>query len=645
MAFNGPLNSKRLDGVDGRAYFSIKGDFANATVATYPGLPAAREVVGRYEWEKNQMQITVARAKIGQQVATDVGVNITKIFDPEPTEIAFLGTATGPTQEALDMAAAVLDQPIPLLVKGEHITALRLAFPLKTNLTLAETSFKSSTDLVNLRLQVPRLKVPYESTANSYFEVTENQLEFNGTGLLDEQPVTLHWLEDLRQPLTRSQIEFAGQLDAQLLNPYLSGVTLGGSVAGQLAIKQQGTDRYDFDLQADLADTSVQAPAIAWQKNAGPALKLTANGQLQPQAQVLTLPRLVLTGVGTQVQGQARIPFKKIAQAQLDLPVVRLGRQDFSLAYGPGQLRLSGKRLELPSLKPQPADKTKQQNDLLFADGEVTVNLAQLGLRQNTLSQVKGNFTRRQGWWHAGQLTAQLPEAKTLSLRLQPREGGKVEAQLESNDAGGVLRALQVHQHFRGGALKGQLTFAPDAQGQVTGRGHVHITDTRVDDAPILLRLLQLLSLETLTDPGSGVLFKSIQAPLVFAPPLLRLEKLVAKGPTLGVQLTGDINLAEERLQLKGLAIPVRGINQAVAKIPLLGPLLTGSQEALVAANFSVKGPFSKPEIFLNPLSLVTPGLIKDFFGAIFSGGSDATAPADSAPPAVKKDSSRVWAD
>ena len=68
--------------------------------------------------------------------------------------------------------------------------------------------------------------------------------------------------------------------------------------------------------------------------------------------------------------------------------------------------------------------------------------------------------------------------------------------------------------------------------------------------------------------------------------------------------------------------IPAEGLNQVVSKIPLIGTILTGSQEGLSVANFSILGSFKDPSVSVNPLSLITPGLLKDFFSGIMGDDS-----------------------
>lgn len=99
----------------------------------------------------------------------------------------------------------------------------------------------------------------------------------------------------------------------------------------------------------------------------------------------------------------------------------------------------------------------------------------------------------------------------------------------------------------------------------------------------------------------------------------------------------GDRN----ELNIDGQLAPALPLNRLVAKIPLLGRLLTGSQDALVVADFKLKGPTDNPDVHVRPLSVITPGLLKDVWRGMTSGG-DAKKPAaplvSPSVPAERKD-------
>jgi hypothetical protein len=49
-----------------------------------------------------------------------------------------------------------------------------------------------------------------------------------------------------------------------------------------------------------------------------------------------------------------------------------------------------------------------------------------------------------------------------------------------------------------------------------------------------------------------------------------------------------------------------------ISRVPVLGQVLVGGEnEGLVAINFTVRGATDSPNVIINPLSVVTPGILR----------------------------------
>ena len=63
------------------------------------------------------------------------------------------------------------------------------------------------------------------------------------------------------------------------------------------------------------------------------------------------------------------------------------------------------------------------------------------------------------------------------------------------------------------------------------------------------------------------------------------------------------------------LCAGVTGLMRALASIPLLGPMLTGPRgEGVFGITFAIQGSMAKPQVIVNPLSLITPGIFREIF-------------------------------
>ena len=86
-------------------------------------------------------------------------------------------------------------------------------------------------------------------------------------------------------------------------------------------------------------------------------------------------------------------------------------------------------------------------------------------------------------------------------------------------------------------------------------------------------------------------------------------------GQQIGLTFNGLIDQQRDRVSLSGTFIPAFGLNNALSQVPVVGSLLTGGRnEGLLAVTFGVSGRASQPNITVNPLSAVAPGIFRKMF-------------------------------
>ena len=92
-------------------------------------------------------------------------------------------------------------------------------------------------------------------------------------------------------------------------------------------------------------------------------------------------------------------------------------------------------------------------------------------------------------------------------------------------------------------------------------------------------------------------------------------------GTSLGFTASGALYTHADVLELRGTVIPVYALNAAFGNIPVLGDILTGAEKGggVFAANFTMTGPVEKPDVTVNPLSALAPGILRNIFGVFGS--------------------------
>jgi hypothetical protein len=243
---------------------------------------------------------------------------------------------------------------------------------------------------------------------------------------------------------------------------------------------------------------------------------------------------------------------------------------------------------------------------------------------QRELRQLDVELLRTGGFWQSGRIEGRYPNGRQVSLRLG--EDGSNRLVLQTDDFGAMLRLLNIADDVSGGRLSvdGQLT---ETAGKRTLRGHIEGENYTLVRAPIMTRILAMPSLTGFASmlAGTGLPFSTLRGDFVYTGDRLQLEQMLAFGEALGVTATGWVDLDRDWLELQGTVAPAYALNSLLGYFPILGPMLGGGAQGLFAANFALSGRSGSPQVSVNPLSALTPGILRQLFAPIV--GVPAPAP------------------
>ena len=156
--------------------------------------------------------------------------------------------------------------------------------------------------------------------------------------------------------------------------------------------------------------------------------------------------------------------------------------------------------------------------------------------------------------------------------------------------------------------------------------GKLEITDSSIKNSSFLARLLQLASftglLEILTN--EGIPFDRIIVNFTNKNSIINIEEAKFQGFSLGGNLKGVTELDKQKINLEGIIVPAYAINALLNKIPLIGQVITGIEgDGLIGVNFKVTGTYDEPNYNVNPLSILTPGILRSIFESFFEGNNE----------------------
>jgi hypothetical protein len=172
-----------------------------------------------------------------------------------------------------------------------------------------------------------------------------------------------------------------------------------------------------------------------------------------------------------------------------------------------------------------------------------------------------------------------------------------------------------------------------DLQGRLSGRGKPEeivqalrgdleflAREGRIYRGRVFSRVLGLLNTteifrRRLPESGrEGLAYESIRAKGTLQHGKLMLEEWVLDGPSVEIICEGEIDLIGEKIDLRVLVAPLKTVDSAVKKIPLVRDILKGT---LVAIPVRVRGDLSNPSVRLASPSAVgsLTGIMKKTFG------------------------------
>jgi hypothetical protein len=185
----------------------------------------------------------------------------------------------------------------------------------------------------------------------------------------------------------------------------------------------------------------------------------------------------------------------------------------------------------------------------------------------------------------------------------------------KADDMGFAYRAVTGVDNVRGGQVEGHGTWQA-----ASGRAEVVVKakDFQVVKLGPMARLLSSAgSLRGMAEMlnGDGVSFTGLESPLTIVDGRLYIAESRAAGPSLGITAKGTIELADGTMDLDGVIVPSYGLNSMLSNVPVLGQLLASRPgEGVLGLTYSMNGPSDQPRVGVNPLSALTPGILRRIF-------------------------------
>ncbi len=627
IAGNAPLQTFKASGPptpdDG---LSVDIETSGTTLRPIDNLPAIRDADLAVRVTGRTATINLGRGTV--EIAPGRKLNIASgVFEvpdthpkPAPARATFRIDGTVPAAAALlatealrDGVGIVLD---PASSRGTIAAQVTVNVPIEQKMPKDAATYVIAADLTNFAADKMLLGQKVEASALRVTASTDGY-QIKGDVKVNGTPATI----DLRKQKNDPDAELRLQTTLDEAARRRLGIDFGGTVTGAIPVKvagRVGNNVKDerMNVEADLTPVKIDNLLPGWVKPAGKPARATYTLVKTPKS--VRFDDLSVDGAGTTVKGTVELDgageivsanFPVFTMSDIDKVTLKADRGS------DGVLRVvmrgdvfDGRNFVKASLAGVQEKAKQKQPDL---DLDIKIGMV-AGHNGEPLRGLDLKLSRRGGRIRAFAMTSKIGRDTALrgDLRLRDRDKHQV-IYFETDDAGSLFRFTDMYPHIVGGQM--WVAMDPPTQEQTPQVGHFFLRNFAVRGEPALDRVVS-------GAPGTGkggVDFTEMRADFTRFPGKMAVRDGVVRGPLVGATIEGQIDYSKDDVHLRGTFVPFYGLNNMFGSIfgnvPILGDLLGGKNEGLLGITYEAVGPPGAPRVSINPVTAITPGLLRKF--------------------------------
>ncbi|HUE66474.1 MAG TPA: AsmA-like C-terminal domain-containing protein [Rhizomicrobium sp.] len=472
------------------------------------------------------------------------------------------------------------------------------------------------------------------------FEIDNNHLHQTGALNLADSRLNVDWTEDFKtaDPVTtrlqvKGNMTEAGRaaLNINLLRFFRGTVPITADMTGHRG------NLLHADVNVDFTPATLSVPIVNLEKSPGQAASGRIGVNFGP-ANALQDETIHISGPVLNLNGTADFG-KNGDLTVLNLPSLKMGALNdlsFQLSRGPNGddylLRghsLDGSKIGRTGSNEQPGgtQAAAQADDTPEGRLHIDAKLDRLAMRSGVaiapFNLDLGLVGNRPSVLNLSGNIVLGTKSAAIAANLETSAAGRKVA-LTSGDAGLLARGIFAFESMRGGQLSATVNLPGQATDPVNSNstapdftGVMTIKNFQLLNQPLLSRMFAAGSLTGIGDlmGGDGISLEEWNFPFTSKNNVLSVNGARAVGRAIGASADGYIDRPHGTLALKGSLIPAYELNSILSNIPLLGDILASKQgEGIFGVTYSATGNMEQPNISTNPLSMLTPGILRRIF-------------------------------
>lgn len=597
--------------------------FSDVSLLYIEEMPALTGMSGTGSYDGSALVINVAEGSSTFDLAGGEGLVVIDGFENELARAHINATLTGDVRDHFRM----LDhEPLsfiaaygiaPASVAGQGTVEVDLAFDLAEVVTL--DSIEVTVNAALRDATIPGMVADRALTGAALTIAVNNQsMRVEGNGKVNGTAVEFTRQELFAGGDYAAQSTMRGLFEAPALADF--GLDVQDWVVGPVGFAARFTEYRDnterADIAMDLSSASMEMPALVWSK--APGVPASAEFSLALHNSVpFAIERFDVNAGDLTVAGRVQFAEDGAFRA-LDLLNLSLGRTQVAgrvetVANNGLAIRLEGAALDLQPMMDDESEETSTNRTRVLT---ITAALGRVWISDDGFAnQVNGTIQLVGPTWFSGQINMTSTTGTTAQVVLEPTDSGRF-LRVTADDAGGLLRDLDLVDSVRGGRLVLSARFRDNEPGRPLV-GDLDVSDFRLVDAPILARIISIAGVTGILDAlqGAGIGFVRLATTFRMDGDVIEFREGRMVGASLGITFDGSVDIDNDLIDLRGAVAPAYALNGILSDIPLIGDVLVGGEgEGIFAVTYQASGNSADPQVAVNPLSALTPGVLRNIF-------------------------------
>lgn len=452
-------------------------------------------------------------------------------------------------------------------------------------------------------------------------DVDPRQAIIEGEAKVADVPMEIRMVEPVdKQAGVKRERVVTAKLDNAAREKLVPGV--GDLIDGPISVELTLLDDQKQAVSVDLRNANLTFPWVGWSKGQGIGAKATF--ELASVEGTQRIDKFDLDGEGFGIKGALVVDGNGLQSA--DFSRVRLSPEDdvairISLQKGRYNVTATGPSFDARSLisslkSPSPSGGKKGSSPGLRLEARLD---RVIGFGGEALSGASLIYNGKGSRLSLLDFSGVTGRGQALVVKLRT-EDDRRQLTLTSSDAGAVVRFIDVYNRLAGGLANLKMTEVREG----AWTGGLDMRNFSVDNEERLQSIVSTpaglsgQSLNTAVKRDIDVRsarFQRAFARLAVVDGTLSVENGIVRGEQVGASFQGVVRDPKGRIDLTGTFMPAYGLNRLFGELPVIGLILgNGRERGLLGITFKLTGQTAKPNLVINPLSIIAPGVFRQVF-------------------------------